>query len=61
MIRAHVARYAASQPFNHASIVVAVGKTGATSAPVNARPSSGTIAGAATAFAGIVSSGIAWN
>src|SRR5439155_5379643 len=59
--RAHVAMYAASQPLIPASNEVSGGKIGAAMAEPNARASSGTIAGAASAFAGIVSSDSAWN
>src|SRR3954470_10554758 len=59
--RAHAATYAASQPLSHASAVAADGANGATAAPVNATASSGAIAGAATALAGIATSDTAWN
>src|SRR5947208_6068792 len=61
MTRAQVAMYAASQPFVHARTDATGGTNGAASADANASPRSGTIAGAASAFAGIVSTDSAWN
>src|SRR5262249_6605364 len=49
--RAQVAMYAASQPLSQASIDAAAGATGAMAADANASASSGSIAGAARAFA----------
>src|SRR6266581_8422618 len=59
--RAHAARYAAHQPFSHAIRVAAAGERGSIAAEASASPSSGTTAGAASAFAGTLRSGIAWN
>src|SRR5438093_805024 len=58
---AQPARYAAHQPASHASAAAAPVENGATAAVASARPSNGTIAASAAAFAGTVKSGIAWN
>src|SRR6188472_3722108 len=61
MSRAHPARYAASQPFSHASAAASGGATGATIAVTSAIPRSGATTGAASAFAGIEYTGITPN
>src|SRR5580765_1731859 len=59
--RAQPAMYAAHQPLSQDSADAAPGETGWTAALANASPSSGIIAGAASAFAGTERSGSAWN
>ena len=54
-------RYAAHQPFTHASREASGAATGASSAQTSASTSSGATTGAAATFAGTVSSGIWWN
>src|SRR4029453_3223390 len=58
---AQAARYAAHHPLSPASAAAAGGETGPTSAAANASPSRGGTAGAASAFAGTVNKGTAWN
>src|SRR6476469_741189 len=55
------AGYAAHQPFSHAITPAAWGDTRPTSAAANASARSGGTAGAASALAGTVRSGRAWN
>src|SRR5439155_27064589 len=52
---------AAHHPLSHAMATVSDGRIGDTSAPTSASESSGSITGAASALAGTVSNGIAWN